>query len=260
MLASLGHASLRVPENPERFIVKGRGYKMDALSAMRPEDMIVCDLDGYKVEGPEGTTQCFEVKMHSWIYKTHPEVQSVVHVHPRFTVVMSILQAALRPMCQEGADLVSRPIPVYPHVKTVVTDEEGSEVAGLLGDSPVILLEGHGATTTGNSLEASVMTMLLLEVQARMNWYAWCAAGPEHRSIPEGVGRRDVGADADGPARPLQGRDERGPTEGRRRLAVLHRPGREVPLVLPGGRGLVSPCHTSAPGPPDPTQGKAQSS
>jgi L-fuculose-phosphate aldolase len=157
---------------------------MDALSAMRPEDMIVCDLDGFKVEGPPGTTQCFEVKMHSWIYKTHPEVQSVVHVHPRFTVVMSILQAALRPMCQEGAELVSHPIPVYPHVKTVVTDEEGEEVATLLGASRVILLEGHGATTTGNSLEESVMTMLLLEEQARMNWYAYCAAGPNHRSIP----------------------------------------------------------------------------
>jgi ribulose-5-phosphate 4-epimerase/fuculose-1-phosphate aldolase len=184
VLASLGHASLRVPEAPDRFIVKGRGYKMDALSAMRPEDMIVCDLDGFKVEGPPGTTQCFEVKMHSWIYKTHPEVQSVVHVHPRFTVVMSILQAALQPMCQEGAQLVSREIPVYPHVKTVVTDEEGEEVAKLLGDSPIILLEGHGATSTGNSLEESVMNMLHLEEQARMNWYAYCAAGPNHRSIP----------------------------------------------------------------------------
>jgi ribulose-5-phosphate 4-epimerase/fuculose-1-phosphate aldolase len=185
ILASLGHASLRVPSAPDRFIVKGRGYKMDALAAMQPEDMIVCDLDGYKVEGPPGTTQCFEVKMHSSIYKAYPEVQSVVHVHPRFTVVMSILQKALVPMCQEGAQLVSRPIPVYPHVKTVVTDEEGREVAALLGDSKAILLEGHGATTTGKDLEESVMNMLLLEEQARMNWYAYCAAGPNHRYIPE---------------------------------------------------------------------------
>jgi len=184
ILASLGHASLRVPGSPDRFIVKGRGYKMDALAAMQPEDMIVCDLEGYKVEGPAGATQCFEVKMHSCIYKTHPEVQSVVHVHPRYTVVMSVLQAALRPMCQEGAQLVSAPLPVYPHVKTVVTDEEGMEVASLLGDSPAILLEGHGATTTGKNLEESVMNMLLLEEQARMNWYAYCAAGPNHRNIP----------------------------------------------------------------------------
>ena len=36
--ASLGHASLRLPERPDRFLVKGRGYKMDALAAMKPEE------------------------------------------------------------------------------------------------------------------------------------------------------------------------------------------------------------------------------
>jgi L-fuculose-phosphate aldolase len=181
---SLGHASMRVPESPDNFIVKGRGYKMDALPRMQPEDMILCDLEGYKVEGPPGTTQCFEVKIHSCIYKTHPEVQSVVHVHPRFTIVLSVLQAQIFPMCQEGAQLVSRPLPVWPHVKTVQTDEEGMEVATLLGDSAAMLLEGHGAITTGRSLEQSVMNMLQLEEQAKMNWYAYCAAGPSHRHIP----------------------------------------------------------------------------
>src|SRR5438270_10435040 len=67
--ASLGHASLRLPDRPDRFLVKGRGYKMDALAAMRPEDMITCDLEGNFIDGPPGSTQCFEVKMHSWIYK-----------------------------------------------------------------------------------------------------------------------------------------------------------------------------------------------
>lgn len=185
VLASLGHASQRVPGQPEYFVVKGRGYRMDALAAMDPADMIVCDMEGYKVDGPPNSTQCFEVKLHSCIYKTHPEVNSVVHVHPRFVVVMSVLQASLVPMCQEGAALVSAPLPVYPHVKTVQTEEEGMEVATLLGDSKAILLEGHGAATTGGTLEDAVMTMLQLEEQARMNWYAYCAAGPDHRFIPK---------------------------------------------------------------------------
>jgi ribulose-5-phosphate 4-epimerase/fuculose-1-phosphate aldolase len=182
--ASLGHSSMRVPGNPDRFIVKGRGYKMDALPRMQPEDMIVCDLEGYKVEGPPGTTQCFEVKMHSCIYKTHPEVLSVTHVHPQYIILMSVLNPELKPMCQEGVQLVAKPLPVYPHVKTVQTDEEGMEVANLLGDSKAILLEGHGAATTGRSLEESVMNMLQLEEQAKMNYLAYCADGKDHRSIP----------------------------------------------------------------------------
>lgn len=192
VLASLGHASMRVPEDADRFVVKGRGYAIDALACMRPEDMIVCDLEGYKIEGPSNSTQCFEVKMHSSIYKMYPAIQSVVHVHPRFTVVMSVIGASLRPLCQEGAQLVSGKLPVYPHVKTIQTDEEGLEVARLLAGGPAILLEGHGATTTGDSLEQSVMHMLWLEEQAKMNWYAYCAAGPNYRSIPsENVAEMD---------------------------------------------------------------------
>ncbi len=184
VLASLGHSSQRVPDAPDRFIVKGRGYAIDALAAMKPEQMIVCDLEGNKIEGPPNSTQCFEVKMHSSIYKMYPKINSVTHVHPRFAVVMSILQAPLSAMCQEGAEFISKPIPVYPHVKTIQTEEEGVEVATLIDGGPVLLLEGHGATTTGSTLEESVMRMMWLEEQARMNWYAYCAAGPNHRSIP----------------------------------------------------------------------------
>jgi ribulose-5-phosphate 4-epimerase/fuculose-1-phosphate aldolase len=123
--------------------------------------------------------------MHSCIYRTYPQVQSIVHVHPRFTVLMSVLGIPLRPMCQEGLQLVRTPLPVYPHVKTIQSDEEGMEVATLLGESKAVLLRGHGATTVGASLEESVMNMLQLEEQARMNWYATCAAGADHAAIPE---------------------------------------------------------------------------
>src|SRR5690242_20396697 len=58
---SLGHASRRVPDQPDRFVVKGRGYKMDALAAMQPQDMVTCDLEGNLIDGPPGATQCFEI-------------------------------------------------------------------------------------------------------------------------------------------------------------------------------------------------------
>jgi ribulose-5-phosphate 4-epimerase/fuculose-1-phosphate aldolase len=182
--ASLGHASLRIPDRPDRFLVKGRGYRMDALAAMRPEDMIECDLDGNLVDGPPGATQCFEVKMHSWMYKLYPHVKSVVHVHPRYTVLMTTLQRTIKPMCQEGIHLVTRPLPVYPHTKTVVTDEEAQAVAQLIDGFKAVLLRGHGATTTGSTLEEAVMHMLHLEEHARMNYQALCAMGPDYPSLP----------------------------------------------------------------------------
>jgi ribulose-5-phosphate 4-epimerase/fuculose-1-phosphate aldolase len=109
----------------------------------------------------------------------------VVHVHPRFTVLMSTLGQTLKPMCQEGIDLVVKPLPVYPHTKTIVTDEEGEEVGRLIAGFKAVLLQGHGATTTGATLEEAVMNMLQLEEQAKLNYQALSALGPDYPSIAQ---------------------------------------------------------------------------
>jgi ribulose-5-phosphate 4-epimerase/fuculose-1-phosphate aldolase len=178
--AALGHASMRVPAEPNHFFVKGREYEFDALAIMEPDDMVLCDTEGFLIAGRPGVTQCSEVKIHACIYKTHPTVQAVVHVHPRYTILMSVLTGVLKPMRQEGAELVRHRLPIYPHVKTIQSDMEGMEVANLLGDSPAILLRGHGAVTTGKSLSEAVMGMARLEEQAHMNYLAYCAEGKRH--------------------------------------------------------------------------------
>ena len=182
--AALGHASMRVPSAPTHFFVKGREYEYDALAIMEPDDMVMCDTEGFLIGGRVGLTQCSEVKIHACIYKTHPNVQSVVHVHPRYTILMSILTGTLKPMCQEGAQLVRQPLPIYRHVKIIQSDAEGMEVATLLGDSKAMLLYGHGAVTTGKNLSEAVMGMAHLEEQARMNYLAYCAEGKDYKSLP----------------------------------------------------------------------------
>jgi len=184
LTAGLGHASMRVPSKPDHFFVKGREYEFDALTVMEPDDMVMCNTEGYLIAGRTGLTQCSEVKIHACIYKTHPQVQSVVHVHPRYTILMSILTGSLKPMCQEGAELVRDRLPIYPHVKTIQSDEEGMEVANLLGEHRAMLLLGHGAVTTGKSLSEAVMGMARLEEQARMNYLAYCAQGKDYKFLP----------------------------------------------------------------------------
>ncbi len=65
--ASMGHVSLRDPNDANRFVVKGRGYEIDVLSRMRPENMVVCDLRGYLLDGPPGVLQCNEVMIHACV-------------------------------------------------------------------------------------------------------------------------------------------------------------------------------------------------
>ena len=185
--AALGHASMRVPSELSHFFVKGREYELDALAVMEPDDMVMCDTEGFLIAGRAGLTQCSEVKIHACIYKTHPNVQAVVHVHPRYTILMSILTGELKPMCQEGAQLVRRALPIYPHVKTIQSDAEGMEVANLLGESQAMLLYGHGAVTTGKKLSEAVMGMAHLEEQARMNYLAYSAQGKDYNFLPDNL-------------------------------------------------------------------------
>lgn len=183
--ASMGHVSLRDPADPNRFIVKGRGYEIDVLSRMKPENMVVCDLEGYLVDGPPGILQCHEVKIHSCIYKARPDVKSVVHVHPPFCTMLTVLGAPIVPVVLEGVRVVRHPLPIYPHTCLITTEEQGREMARTLGDAHAVHLLGHGAVSVGKSIEESVTTMMHLEYQAKMNYQAKAVGGPDHARIPD---------------------------------------------------------------------------
>ncbi|HEY3117315.1 MAG TPA: class II aldolase/adducin family protein [Chloroflexota bacterium] len=175
-----GHVSFRVPSQPDRFVIKALG---PALSMTHKDHMVVVDLNGFKVDGPKELNLPNEVKMHSCILRERPDINSVVHVHPRYTVLMSVLQEQLGPMCIEGMQMFAKPMPMFPSPRLIIREEDGTEVAKLLGDGEAILLQGHGAATVGADMEDSVTNMLLLEEQARMNYLAFCAAGRDHPVI-----------------------------------------------------------------------------
>ena len=112
-------------------------------------------------------------------------MHSIVHVHPKFTVLMSVLGQRLAPMAQEGIAVVKDPLPMYPHTKVVRTQEEGRKLTAYLGGGDTVLMLGHGAVTVGGTLEESVTRMVHLEHQAEMNYHAYSAAGPNHPVIPD---------------------------------------------------------------------------
>jgi L-fuculose-phosphate aldolase len=185
--ASMGHVSLRDPSDPNRFVVKGRGYPIDVLSRMRPENMVVCDLNGYLIDGPPGVLQCNEVMIHASVFKARPEVNSVVHVHPPFSVMLTVLGIPIVPVVLEGLRLVRQPLPVYPHTALITSAEQGQEMAQCLGKAGAVHLFGHGVTTVGKTMEESVTAAAQLENQAQMNCYACSIAGPDHARIPEAM-------------------------------------------------------------------------
>ena len=59
------------------------------------------------------------------------------------------------------------------------------ELVQVMGSAKACIMRGHGATMTGRSVEDSVLSMLALEEQARMNYWAVAAMGSDHKRVPE---------------------------------------------------------------------------
>lgn len=182
LTAAVGHASARIPDT-DKIIIKGRGYRHEALEYMRPEDQIVIDLDCNIVSAPKGIAPPGEIKLYTHIYKTRPDVGGIVHAHSRYATVMSMMKKPMAVVCHEGAHITAQGVPVFDEMNLVSTDESGSEMASVLGNRSAMLLKAHGAVTVGKSVEQATVNMIDLEEQAKMNLYCLAAAGPDFSGV-----------------------------------------------------------------------------
>ena len=90
-----GHVSIRVPGDSEHFYMKPHSFGFDEIT---PENMVLCNLDGEKVGGTGRKHS--EVYIHSEIYKSRPDVNSVIHAHPTYSVAFSATGKNLQPISQ----------------------------------------------------------------------------------------------------------------------------------------------------------------
>jgi ribulose-5-phosphate 4-epimerase/fuculose-1-phosphate aldolase len=204
--AALGHVSVRL--DGDAMLIKGKGPNEVGLRYTRPRDIIKADFDANMLDGPEDLQPPSESFIHTWIYKTRPDVQSVLHVHAEYSVLLSITgkeivhsYGAFRP----GANLARAGVPIYPSSVLIQTDEQGQELARVMGTKDVCILRGHGIAVAGGSIEECTMNALALEKLAEMTYKAYLIGGP----LP--LPQRDL----DPPNIYAEGRKTRGSVGGR---------------------------------------------
>src|SRR5438132_513446 len=144
-----GHVSARVPDS-DCFIIKGRGPGEVALRYTQPDDLIVCDFEGNKVEGRDDLTPPGETPIHLEVLKARSDVNCVIHVHPTNVVLFTITNKELLPLVgaydPDQLSMVLEGIPRYPRSHLIGNPELGKALAGVLGDKMVCLMRGHGIT------------------------------------------------------------------------------------------------------------------
>ena len=142
---------------------------------MHVDDLIVCDMQGNKIEGRKERTS--EIAMHYTIYSLRPDVRSVVHAHPPvatgFATAGRPLNLALLPEVIIGLGCV--PLADYGLPGTsALTD-------GMLPYIPkydAILLANHGAVCYSDEVYKAYFKMETMEHFARITLVAELLGGP----------------------------------------------------------------------------------
>ncbi|MEO7144453.1 MAG: class II aldolase/adducin family protein [Bryobacteraceae bacterium] len=143
---------------------------------MQPDDLIICDSDGVKLEGERACTT--EIAMHTTIYALRPDVRAVVHAHPAtatgFAAAGKALNLALLPEVVIG--LGSIPLARYGLPGTpALTDG----MLPLIPSHDAILMANHGAVAYGEDLNKAFFRMDTVEHVARITLVAEMLGGPK---------------------------------------------------------------------------------
>jgi L-fuculose-phosphate aldolase len=176
-----GHISARVP-GTDTLLIRARGPGETGVRYTAPDDVITVDLDGNKLSGRADLEPPQEVFIHTWLYRTRPEVGSVLHAHPATVVLFTICNIPLLPIYgaydPTSLRLLMEGIPTYPRSVTVSSDALGQEfAAAMVGRA--CLMRGHGITTCGASIEEATLTAIKLNELAEMNYRARLLGQPQ---------------------------------------------------------------------------------
>ena len=170
-----GHVSARVP-GTDTFLIRARGPAETGVRYTEPGDVILVDRNGKKIEGSDALDPPQEVYIHSWLYRSRDDVNSVIHIHPATVVLFTICRKPLLPIYgaydPTSIRLLMQGIPEYERSITVSNDELGEEFAGVMGDKPACLMRSHGITTAGRTVEEATITAIKLNELAEMNYRA----------------------------------------------------------------------------------------
>jgi len=161
-----GHVSVRIP-GTETFLIT----RSIAPGTATMKDILICDLEGNILQGKYQDTYS-ETVIHTGVYTTRPEVNSVIHFHSTHVIGLSMAGVTVIPANLQMTAVGLEPIAVYEKMVFINKPEQGVEVARLLGANKAVILKGHGAVAVGPSIEDAVYSALILERSAMFQWMA----------------------------------------------------------------------------------------
>jgi ribulose-5-phosphate 4-epimerase/fuculose-1-phosphate aldolase len=158
-----GHVSTRAGER-RMFINIGSCQR----SRLTTADVCTIDFDGNVLEG-QGKPP-LEFHLHAGIYNARPEVQAIVHAHPKWSTFLTMTGHGYEPVYGQGS--LVYPMPVLDSPRSINNPEMAKRLADTLGNRPAAMMKAHGAVTVGKSVVEAFVLANYLEENAYRQYMA----------------------------------------------------------------------------------------
>jgi L-ribulose-5-phosphate 4-epimerase len=167
-----GNVSARDPETG-LVLIKASGIRYEE---MRPEHMLVVDIDGHVVDGKYKPSS--DTASHLYIYKHRPDIGGVVHTHSAYATAFAAVNKPIPVVLTAIADEFGGPIPCGGFA-LIGNEDIGKVVLESIGKSMAVLLKNHGVFTIGKNATAAVKAAVMTEDNAKTVWMAMQIGTPD---------------------------------------------------------------------------------
>ncbi len=155
-----GHVSHKLPDG-DRYIVAGHTHVVGRSTLdVDYDDLVTVDMKtGERLEGTMPLLG--ENVIHTGVYRARPDVNCVIHVHPFWCTVLSLVDNQILGL------------PVFFTGKSQVESEEDGDALGrALGESYALLIPGHGVVVAADTIEQALVSTVYLEEQSKKLYHA----------------------------------------------------------------------------------------
>ncbi len=178
---AFGHISVRHDKDPGKFLMA----RHLAPGLVSPKDVVTFDLDSNPVANP-AKRYYSERFIHGEIYKLRPEVTAVIHCHAPALIPFGATGTPLKPIYHMSGYLGAG-VPVFDIRQSfgmtdmlIRTAELGRALAASLGNKPMVLMRGHGATMVGHSIKQVVYRAIYAAMNAALQMDALRLGSPTY--------------------------------------------------------------------------------
>jgi L-fuculose-phosphate aldolase len=155
VLTGSGHLSARVP-GTDTFLINPR---MPGILA-EEEDICTVDLSGKRVAGKGPIPS--ETPIHAAVYRGRPDAGSVLHCHPRYAILVGLLDTGLIPFNRD-ARTFGDGVPIFDESHGINSDELAGRMMEALDGHFAVFLRGHGVVVLSSTIEGTCVSAIQLE-------------------------------------------------------------------------------------------------